>query len=80
MEPDLTAASSAVGRHGCSFVSGSAFSTEQELAAGLGDFSRAWFDLPVDPYIDDRAPYRFRRHARILFDPLGDRLHIQPPG
>ena len=78
MELDLTAASQAMAARGCSFVSGSAFLAGRLPTECWEHFSRAWEELPADPYITDREPYRFRRHARVVFDPNICTLRILP--
>ena len=47
-----------------------------------GDFTAVaaqWDDLPTDPYLTDATPFRFRRHAQVVFDAATDELIILPP-
>jgi hypothetical protein len=47
-----------------------------------GDFAALaaqWDDLPADPYLTDDRPFRFRRHAQVVFDADTDDVTILPP-
>ena len=53
------------------------------LTDHVGDFAALaaqWDDLPADPYLTDERPFRFRRHAQLVFDADADEVTILPPG
>jgi hypothetical protein len=80
VELGLSSAASALQQEGCAFVAGSAFLTDAAAAADFERFALAWNDLPPDPYIVDRAPYRFRRHAAAVLNPRTAELEHLPAG
>jgi hypothetical protein len=43
-------------------------------------FAEQWNNLPPDPYLTNGNPFRFRRHARVIFDADADAMEILPPG
>ena len=47
-----------------------------------GDFAALaaqWDDLPADPYLIGDRPFRFRRHAQVVFDADTGEVAIRPP-
>jgi len=45
----------------------------------FADFAAQWEDLPADPYLEGE-PFRFRRHARAVFDADSGEVTFLPPG
>jgi hypothetical protein len=50
-----------------------------KTAVDLPAFAAQWNELPADPYLTDGKPFRFRRHAQVVFDADTGELTILPP-
>lgn len=48
-------------------------------AEDLAALAAQWDDLPPDPYLTEANPFRFRRHAKAVFDADTDEVLILPP-
>jgi hypothetical protein len=51
-----------------------------DAGADFAAFAAQWERLPADPYLAGDAPFRFRRHAQVIFDADAGELTVLPPG
>jgi hypothetical protein len=59
------------------FVPGRTFAGWAGLGAEVDRFAREWDALPADPYTD-AAPYRYRRHGVLVYQPGTGRPRLLP--
>lgn len=48
--------------------------------ADFTEFAAQWDTLPADPYLTGSEPFRFRRHAQVVFDADIDDMTVMPHG
>lgn len=48
--------------------------------ADFTEFAAQWDTLPPDPYLTGGEPFRFRRHAKVVFDAEADEMTVLPHG
>jgi hypothetical protein len=63
---------------GYRFVAGPDMLSAVDLAGDFTAMAAQWDGLPADPYLTGGRPFRFRRHARVLFDAHRDEMTVMP--
>jgi hypothetical protein len=63
---------------GYRFFAGPDMLATTDPAGDFAAFAAQWDELPADPYLTDSKPFRFRRHAQVVFDADAGELTILP--
>jgi hypothetical protein len=67
-----------VSRPDCWFFTGPEMIAMTDSSGDFAVLAAQWDDLPADPYLTGNMPFRFRRHARMIYDAETDEVFELP--